>query len=122
MAQILVVDDSGYARKMMRKTLEQANHSVAEASGGMAAIESYYLSRPDLVLLDLTMEDLGGLEVLRKLREIDQHARVIVVSADVQTSTTKLAEDAGAAHFIGKPVDTQKLLDMIDSTLKQGPQ
>jgi two-component system, chemotaxis family, chemotaxis protein CheY len=120
MAQILVVDDSGYARKMMRKTLEQANHTVAEASGGMAAIESYYLSRPELVLLDLTMEDLGGLEVLRKLREIDAGARVIVVSADVQSTTAKLVEDAGAACFLGKPVDTKKLLDSIDSTLKQG--
>ena len=120
MAQILIVDDSGYARKMMRKTLEQANHVVAEAAGGMAALESYYLARPDLVLLDLTMEDLGGVEVLRKLREIEGSVRVIVVSADVQSTTAQIVSDAGAAAFLGKPVDTQQLLNTIDRVLQVG--
>lgn len=114
MAQILVVDDSGYARKLMRKTLESAQHSVEEAGGGVAAIESYFLRRPDLVLLDLTMEDVSGLEVLQKLREMDANARVIVVSADVQNSTAELVHDAGAIRFLGKPVDAKELLAAID--------
>ena len=120
MAQILVVDDSGYARRTMRKTLEQAGHTVAEANGGMAAIESYYLDRPDLVLLDLTMEDLGGFDVLQRLREIDAGARIIVVSADVQSSTAKLVENAGGARFVGKPVEGKELLANIDAVLAEG--
>jgi two-component system, chemotaxis family, chemotaxis protein CheY len=119
MAQILVVDDSGYARRTMRKTLEGAAHSVTEANGGMAAIECYYLNRPDLVLLDLTMEDVGGFDVLRQLREIDPAARVIVVSADVQQSTAKLVEAAGGSRFLGKPVQAQELLDAIDAVLSE---
>jgi two-component system, chemotaxis family, chemotaxis protein CheY len=119
MAQILVVDDSGYARRTMRKTLEQASHTVSEANGGMAAIESYYLNRPDLVLLDLTMEDVGGFDVLQRMREIDPGARVIVVSADVQSSTAKLVEAAGGARFLGKPVQTQELLETIDAVLAE---
>jgi two-component system chemotaxis response regulator CheY len=119
MAQILVVDDSGYARRTMRKTLEQAGHTVAEANGGMAAIESYFLNRPDLVLLDLTMEDVGGFDVLNRLREIDANARVIVVSADVQSSTAKLVEDAGGARFLGKPVQAEELLGAIDAVLAE---
>jgi two-component system, chemotaxis family, chemotaxis protein CheY len=119
MAQILVVDDSGYARRTMRRTLEQAGHTVAEANGGMAAIESYYLNRPDLVLLDLTMEDVGGFDVLSRLREIDPDARVIVVSADVQSSTAKLVESAGGARFMGKPVQADELLGAIDAVLAE---
>ena len=119
MAQILVVDDSGYARRTMRKTLEQAGHTVAEANGGMAAIESYFLNRPDLVLLDLTMEDVGGFDVLHRLREIDANARVIVVSADVQSSTAKLVETAGGARFLGKPVQADELLSAIDAVLAE---
>jgi two-component system chemotaxis response regulator CheY len=117
MARILVVDDSGYARRLMRKTLEQAEHEVTEADGGMAAIESYFLARPDLVLLDLTMEDMAGLDVLKKLREIDVNARVIVVSADVQSSTAQLAQVAGAFKFIGKPVDSEMLLATISAAI-----
>jgi two-component system chemotaxis response regulator CheY len=90
---------------------------VVEADGGMAAIESYFLRRPDVVLLDLTMEDLSGLEVLRKLREMDANARVIVVSADVQSSTEDLVREAGADSFLGKPVATDQLLSAISAAI-----
>jgi two-component system chemotaxis response regulator CheY len=116
-AVILVVDDSAYARRLMRKNLEAAAHEVVEADGGMAAIESYFLRRPDVVLLDLTMEDLSGLEVLRKLREMDANARVIVVSADVQSSTEDLVREAGADSFLGKPVATDQLLSAISAAI-----
>ena len=118
MANILLVDDSGYARRVMRKTLEAASHTVTEAAGGMAAIESYFVKRPDVVLLDLTMEDLGGIEVLGKLREIDANAKVIVVSADVQSSTEQIVKDAGGIAFFGKPVGTEVLLDKIEEVTK----
>ena len=83
MAKILVVDDSGYARRLLRQTLEPLGHEVVEAGSGMAGLEAYAVHAPDVVLLDLTMEDVGGLEVLARLREIDPGARVIVVSADI---------------------------------------
>jgi two-component system chemotaxis response regulator CheY len=117
MAAILVVDDSSYARRIMRKHLEAAGHQVIDADGGMAAIETYYLKRPDLVLLDLTMEGLSGLDVLKQLREINPDVRVIVVSADVQSSTEDIVRDAGAARFIGKPAPTAELLAAINDAL-----
>ena len=117
MALVLVVDDSSYARRIMRKNLEAAKHEVLEADGGMAAIETYFLKRPDVVLLDLTMEDLSGVEVLRKLREINSDVRVIVVSADIQSSTNDLVKEAGAASFIGKPAPTHELLAAIDAAI-----
>ena len=116
-ALILVVDDSAYARRLMRKNLEAAQHEVIEADGGMAAIEAYFLRHPDVVLLDLTMEDVGGLDVLRKIKEMDSNARVIVVSADIQSSTEEIVRAAGALAFLGKPVATQELLKHVDAAL-----
>lgn len=117
MAKILVVDDSSFARGRLRQTLEANNHTVVEASSGMQALENYVVDSPDLVMLDLTMSDLGGLEVLEKLREMDTDVKVIVVSADVQRSTGKLATDAGAKLFLGKPVDRTELIDAVNSVL-----
>jgi two-component system, chemotaxis family, chemotaxis protein CheY len=116
-AVIMVVDDSGYARRIMRKTLETAQHSVLEADGGIAAIEAYYLHHPDIVLLDLTMEDLGGLEVLKQLRQMNPDVRVIVVSADVQSTTEGLVREAGAVAFLGKPVASEALHRAIDAAI-----
>jgi len=118
MATIMVVDDSGYARRTHRRILESVGHTVIEAASGMAAIESFFLNRPDLVLLDLSMEDIGGLDVLQKFRELDANARVIVISADVQRSTERLVADAGALSFLGKPAAPAQLLDTVASLLR----
>lgn len=121
MASIMIVDDSNYTRRTHRRILESGGHSVHEASSGMAAIEGYFLHRPDLVLLDLTMEDIGGLEVLSKLRELQADARVIVISADVQRTTTQLVTDSGALRFLGKPVTSEGLLEAVRSVLAESP-
>lgn len=120
MATIMIVDDSSYTRRTHRRIVESAGHVVHEASTGMAAIEGYFVHRPDLVLLDLTMEDMGGLEVLEQLRALDAGARVIVVSADVQRSTTRLVAESGAMRFLGKPVSAEGLLEAVHETLAQG--
>jgi two-component system chemotaxis response regulator CheY len=120
-ATILVVDDSGYARRLLRQTLEPHGHTVIEAGSGMAGLEAYALSSPDLVLLDLTMEDMGGVEVLAQLRAIDPRARVIVVSADIQRSTARQVAAAGAFRFLGKPADPEELLEAIGDALAEGP-
>lgn len=117
MASVMVVDDSGYARRTHRAILEGGGYTVTEASTGMSAIEGYFLHRPDVVLLDLSMEDLGGLDVLRKLREIDPAVRVVVVSADVQRTTEKMVSEAGALAFLGKPASREQLLDTVQSVV-----
>jgi two-component system chemotaxis response regulator CheY len=109
----MIVDDSGYARRVHRAILENAGHTVLEASTGTAAIETFTLQRPDLVLLDLSMEDIGGTDVLRLLREIDPTARVIVVSADVQKSTEQAVMTAGASKFVPKPANAAQLVAAV---------
>lgn len=121
MSKILVVDDSGYARRVHRSILESAGHAVLEASTGMTAIETFSLEKPDAVLLDLSMADLGGLEVLRTLRQMDDKARVVVLSADVQRSTEEAVMTAGARRFLGKPANADQLVKTIDAVVADAP-
>jgi len=68
-AKVLLVDDSGLARRSVRQMLEPAGYAVAEAGDGMMALERYFLDKPDLVLLDLVMRGMTGLDVLAKLKQ-----------------------------------------------------
>jgi two-component system, chemotaxis family, chemotaxis protein CheY len=118
--KILLVDDSGMARRGARQILESAGYVVAEAEDGLIALERYFLDKPDLVLLDLVMKGMNGLDVLKKLTQLDAAARVIVVSADVQDSSRELALAGGAAGFLNKPVDRALLLASVARTLETG--
>src|SRR4051812_25346779 len=118
--KILLVDDSGMARRGARQILESEGYVVAEAEDGLIALERYFLEKPDLVLLDLVMKGMNGLDVLKKLTEMDGQARVIAVSADVQDSSRALAESGGAAGFLSKPVDRATLLSAVSKTLETG--
>jgi two-component system chemotaxis response regulator CheY len=116
-AKVMVVDDSAMSRRTLRRILEAAGHGVVEAEDGMAALELYFIEKPDLVLLDLVMKGMYGLDVLAKLREMDPGARVVVASADIQTSTRALVEEAGARDFINKPFSAENVLRAVNSAL-----
>ena len=114
---ILVVDDSGMARRGSRRILEGAGYTVVEAEDGMAALERYFIDKPDLVLLDLVMKGMYGIEVLTKLRALDGEARVIVLSADIQTSSRDMVADAGAIGFLNKPVTPDDLIAAVRTAI-----
>jgi two-component system chemotaxis response regulator CheY len=116
--KVLLVDDSGLARRSLRAILEANGFEVVEAEDGMVALERFFIHRPDIVLLDLVMNGMYGLEVLGKLREIDASVRVVVVTADVQSSSQRMLEDAGACGFLNKPVDRQQLLSTLERVLE----
>jgi two-component system chemotaxis response regulator CheY len=116
--KILLVDDSGLARRSVRHILESAGYEVVEAEDGLAALERYFLDKPDLVLLDLVMRGMSGLDVLKKLQELDAGARVVVVSADIQDSSREMAESGGASGFVTKPVDRAQILNVVANLLE----
>ena len=118
-ARILIVDDSSLARRRARTILEGAGFEVSEAEDGISALERYFVAKPDLVLLDLVMKGMYGLDVITKLREMDPQARIIVVSADVQTSSHEMVAEAGAAAFMVKPFDPDEMVATITSTLSE---
>jgi two-component system chemotaxis response regulator CheY len=118
MATILVVDDSNLSRKTSRRILEAGGHRVIDVPDGLSALERYALEPPDLVLLDVTMADMNGLEVLAQLRVIDPGARVVMATADVQSSTRELAMAGGAVGFITKPLQNDAVLAAVASALE----
>jgi len=119
--KLLLVDDSGLARRGMRTILESAGFEVIEATDGIVALEQYFLEKPDVVILDLVMKGMYGLEVLTKLREMDPAVRVIVVSADVQESSQRLVHEAGASGFLTKPVDRTRVLNLVQEVIEGRP-
>ncbi len=121
MAKILVVDDSGLSRRTLRKILEPAGHEVIEAAEGITALERYFLDKPDLVFLDLTMSGMYGIDVLNKLREMDPGARVIIGSADIQSSTREMVQASGARAFVNKPFVSEQVVSVVNRVL-QGEQ
>jgi two-component system chemotaxis response regulator CheY len=118
--KILIVDDSALARRTLRHILATAGYDVVEAEDGINALERYFLEKPDVVMLDLVMKGMYGLEVLARLRELDPAVKVIVVSADIQTSSHELVEQAGGAAFVNKPFDKDDILATVDRTLTGG--
>ncbi len=83
----------------------------------MAALERFALEQPDLVLLDMTMGGMHGLDVLSQLRTIDPQARVIVATADIQSSTRILVREGGGAGFISKPFVEEQVRDAVNAVL-----
>lgn len=118
--KIMIVDDSGMSRRTLRRILEPAGYEIVEAEEGMVALELYFVAKPDLVLLDLVMKGMYGLDVLGKLREMDPDSRVIVASADIQRSTRMMVEEAGAKGFVTKPFVAEEVLSTVKAALGGG--
>src|SRR5215469_4346607 len=119
-AKILVVDDSGLARRITRKILEELGCEVEDAPDGAQALERYVLHRHDVVILDLLMHGMYGGEVLQKLRELNPSLPVIIVSADIQRSTREAVKQAGAVAMVNKPVSKDELQEVLKVVLEGG--
>lgn len=121
MAKILIVDDSGLTRRILRRALEPAGYSIVEAEDGLKGLDKYSEEKPDLVILDMIMPGMEGLEVLARILEQDPQAKVIISTADIQSSTRIMAKEAGALGFINKPVDADSLLKIVGDVLSLSP-
>lgn len=120
MAKLLLVDDSNFSRRILRRIVEPAGHDIREADDGLAALEQYALDRPDLVLLDMNMSGMNGLDVLQKLLELDPDAVVVIATADIQNSTRLLSREGGARGFISKPFVAENVLATLETILAGG--
>jgi len=114
---ILIVDDEKAILRFLRASLEEAGFSVLEASSGRSALELAAAKKPDVVLLDLGLPDLDGLEVIERLREWTS-APVIVVSVRNDESDKIEALDRGADDYLTKPFGVEELLARIRVALR----
>jgi two-component system chemotaxis response regulator CheY len=112
-SKVLVVDDSGLARRLTRKILEDLGHEVEEASDGAQALEKYALNQHDIIVLDMVMHGMYGLDALIKFRELSPSVPIIIVTADIQKSTRDQVQAAGASAMINKPINKDDLAEVL---------
>lgn len=116
--RLLIVDDALIIREMIKDVVVADGWSVvAEGSDGNQAVELYREHRPDVVTLDLVMPEYDGLHALREIMASDPAARVLVVSAIDQSDVLKQAIRIGAADFIVKPFDNDRLRTALGQLL-----
>jgi two-component system KDP operon response regulator KdpE len=118
--RIVVVDDQPKIRRFMRATLVAEGYEVDEAKTGEEALESIREIRPDLVVLDMNMPGMGGLEACRAIRR-DSNIAIIVLTVRNAEEDKVAALDAGADDFVTKPFSTPELMARIRAALRRVP-
>jgi two-component system, chemotaxis family, chemotaxis protein CheY len=114
----LVVDDSVFARKNLTRIIESFGGQIAgEAADGVAAIQEYDRTQPDLVLMDITMPQMEGIEAAEKIVQKHPDARIVMVSSVGYQENIVAALQRGARHFVQKPVKPEILYEVVKYVL-----
>jgi len=117
-ANILVVDDEPQIRRVLRSTLSSQGYVITDAKSGEEALESFRKERPDLVLLDVNMPGMGGIEACREIRRISD-APIIMLTVRNAERDKVSALDAGADDYVVKPFGIEELLARIRAALRR---
>jgi len=118
-ATAIVIDDEGQIRKLLRVVLEEHGYAVVEAGNGKSGLAEIATRRPEVVLLDLGLPDMDGLEVLKRLREWSR-VPVLILSVRESAEQKVVALDAGADDYVAKPFDAAELLARLRAIQRRG--
>ncbi len=119
-SSVLIVDDLAFVRMMIKDILIKYGFSICgEASNGVEAVKKYSELKPDVVLLDITMPVMNGLEALQRIMISDPHARIIMCSALGQQKLIISAIQAGAKDFIVKPFKEERLISALKKVIEK---
>ncbi len=111
---ILIVDDAAFMRMMIKDILTKNGYNVAgEAENGAKAFEKYNEIKPDLVLMDITMPEVDGIQALKNIKAADPGAKIIMCSAMGQQAMVIESIQAGAKDFIVKPFQADRVLEAV---------
>jgi len=114
MANILIVDDAAFMRMMIKDILSKNGYTVvAEAENGYRAVEKYKEVNPDLVIMDITMPEMDGIQAVKQIKAIDSSAKIIMCSAMGQQAMVIESIQAGARDFIVKPFQAERVLEAV---------
>ncbi|MCB0153972.1 MAG: response regulator [Anaerolineae bacterium] len=115
--QILYVDDHSSQRNIMKQMLELAGHEVSVASSGEEGIQRTQEIHPDVIIMDLRMQGIGGIEATKAIKGDPEltHIPVIILSAWTSRHNRKRAIEAGATHFMTKPVQIKQFVEEINN-------
>jgi two-component system response regulator (stage 0 sporulation protein F) len=116
-AKILVVDDQLGVRRLLFETFREDQHEVQMAANGAEALKLLKTYGPDLILMDMKMPGMNGIETLRQIRASDQRIRVIMMTAYGDAQNMEQAKDLGILYYMGKPFDLFELRDRVKEIL-----
>ncbi|TGE33960.1 response regulator [Desulfosporosinus sp. Sb-LF] len=117
MAKILIVDDQLGVRCLLFETFQEDQHEVEMAADGAEALQLLKTFEPDLVLMDMKMPGMNGIETLRKMRDLDHRVGVIMMTAYGDAQNMEQAKDLGILHYMGKPFDLFELRKRVKEIL-----
>ncbi|WP_394137147.1 response regulator [Cytobacillus oceanisediminis] len=118
MARILIVDDAKFMRVTLGSILAKADHEiVGEGENGKEAVQLYRDYLPDLVMMDITMPEMTGLEAMKEIKKDHPNAKIIMCSAMGQQKVVVESIEAGAKDFIVKPFDEGRVLEAVSRVL-----
>jgi len=116
--RVLLVDDASFMRMMLKNILVGSGYEVAgEAENGAKAIELYRTIKPDLVIMDIIMPEMGGIDAVREIVKGDPQAKILMCSSMGQQSLVVEAIQAGAKDFIIKPFQPSNVLEAVKKTV-----
>ena len=111
---ILICDDAAFMRMMIKDILTKNGYNVVgEAENGQKAIDAYSECNPDLVLMDITMPEMDGIQALKEIKKVDAGAKVIMCSAMGQQAMVIESIQAGAKDFIVKPFQAERVIEAV---------
>ena len=117
--RVLVVDDAAFMRMMIKDILVKNGYNIAgEAENGLKAVEKYAETQPDLVLMDITMPEMDGIQALKKIKEQDPNASVVMCSAMGQQAMVIESIQSGARDFIVKPFQPDRVLEAVKKAVE----
>ncbi len=112
--RVLIVDDAAFMRMMIKDILSKNGYEVAgEAENGIRAVEKYKELTPDLVLMDITMPEMNGIEAVKNIKALDPGAKIVMCSAMGQQAMVIESIQAGARDFIVKPFQADRVLEAV---------
>lgn len=118
MSKILIVDDAAFMRMMIKDILTKNGFEVVgEAENGAKAIEKYSELKPDLVVMDITMPEVDGIQAVKEIRKFDASAKIVMCSAMGQQAMVIEAIQAGAKDFIVKPFQADRVIEAVKKVL-----
>ncbi len=117
-AKVLIVDDAAFMRMMLKDILLKNGFEViGEAENGRTGVQLFQELNPDLVTMDITMPEMDGISAVKEIKKLDGKARIVMVSAMGQQSMVIEAIQAGAADFIVKPFQPDRVLESLRKAL-----
>lgn len=111
----MVVEDEAVANELLSSTFKNFFSEVSSAFNGKQALEMYDRLKPDIIFVDIVMPEMDGIELSRKIRELNPHQIIIVISASNDIQKISESIEIGVNSFIQKPIDTKKIIELLSN-------